>query len=130
MTRHDGRIGAAVPVFRVASVARSMVWYEDVLGFSPDPVGPPDDPSFAILRRDGVELMLQRVRAGVGGPRSATIAGGGWDVYIRVDDLQRLYDAIRTKVPGVGPIAVRVYGCKEFELADPDGHMVVFGQCG
>lgn len=93
MTRHNGRIGAAVPVFRVASVARSMAWYEDVLDFSPDPAGPPDDPSFAILRRDGVELMLQRVTTGVGGPRSARIAGGGWDVYIRVDDVQALYDA-------------------------------------
>jgi catechol 2,3-dioxygenase-like lactoylglutathione lyase family enzyme len=130
MTRHDGKVGAAVPVFRVANVARSMAWYADVLGFSPDPVGPPADPVFAILRRDGVELMLQRVSTGVGEPRSATTAGGGWDVYIRVDDVQRFYDAIRARVPDVGPIATRVHGCREFEVGDPDGHRVVLGQCG
>jgi hypothetical protein len=54
------RILDAVPVFRAASVARCARWYADVLGFSVDAVGPPDDPVFAILRRDGVELMLQK----------------------------------------------------------------------
>ena len=52
---------AAVPVLRVASVAQAMTWYRDVLGFQSDPVGPAADPVFAILRRDGVELMLQKV---------------------------------------------------------------------
>ena len=47
-----GTIDATVPVFRVASVARSMAWYADVLGFEADAVGPPGDPVFAILRRD------------------------------------------------------------------------------
>ena len=126
----NGTIDSAVPVLRVASVARSMAWYEDVLGFSADPVGPPDDPAFAILRRDGVELMLQKVRAGVGEPRSAAIAGGGWDVYLRVDDVQALHDAIRTKAPGIGPIEVRVYGCRECVLTDPDGYALVLGECG
>jgi uncharacterized glyoxalase superfamily protein PhnB len=130
MTRFSGGIEAAVPVFRAASVARSMEWYEDVLGFSSDAVGPPHDPVFAILRRDGVELMLQKVIAGVGEPRSAGAAGGGWDLYLRVDDVQAVHDAVREKVPEIGPIVARVYGCREFELADPDGHVVVLGQCG
>ena len=39
---------AAVPVFRVASVAKSIVWYRDVLGFTADPSGPPGEPVFAI----------------------------------------------------------------------------------
>jgi hypothetical protein len=57
MTGYTGMIDAAVPVLRVASVAKSMAWYHEVLGFSGDAVGPPQDPLFAILRRDGVELM-------------------------------------------------------------------------
>ena len=128
---YAGMLDSAVPVFRVASVGRSMKWYETVLGFSPDPVGPPDDPVFAILRRDGVELMLQRVNPrGVGEPRSATKAGGGWDVYLRIDDAQAVREAVQSKVSEVGPIEMRPYGCKEFVLADPDGHVIVLGECG
>ena len=49
----------AVPVLQVANVATSLRWYVDVLGFTPDtfPKTPPY--SFAILRRDGAEIMLQ-----------------------------------------------------------------------
>ena len=49
----------AVPVLQVANVETSLRWYVDVLGFKPDtfPSSPPY--SFAILRRDGAEIMLQ-----------------------------------------------------------------------
>ena len=120
---------AAVPVLRVASVARAAAWYEAVLGFHADAVGPREDPVFAILRRHGVELMLQRVRAGVGPSRSATSAGGGWDVYLRIPDAQAAWEAVRTHVPDVGPIELREYGCREFTVIDPDGHVVVLGDC-
>src|SRR6185503_8819541 len=122
-------VGSAVPVLRVASVARSIGWYGDVLGFSGDAVGPPTDPVFAILHRDGVELMLQKVRHGVGSPRAAT-AEGGWDVYLRVDDAEAFRQAVRSRVPDVGPIQEREYGCREFVLRDPDGHAIVLGECG
>jgi catechol 2,3-dioxygenase-like lactoylglutathione lyase family enzyme len=123
-------IAATVPVFRVASVARSMDWYAGVLGFEADAVGPPGDPVFAILRRDGVEIMIQKVQRGVGEPRGAAQAGGGWDLYLRVDDTRALREAVRAKIPGVGAIVLRPYGCHEFEVTDPDGHVLVLGQCG
>ena len=49
----------AVPVLQVADVEISVRWYADVLGFTPNtfPANPPF--SFAILRRDGAEIMLQ-----------------------------------------------------------------------
>jgi hypothetical protein len=49
----------AVPVLQVAGVEISVRWYADVLSFTPNtfPANPPF--SFAILRRDGAELMLQ-----------------------------------------------------------------------
>jgi uncharacterized protein (TIGR02246 family) len=115
---------SAVPVLQVASVARSMAWYHDVAGFAADPFGPPDEPVFAILNREGVELMLQRQQ----GP--ARPAGEGWSVYLRVADVNALHAAIKSKVPDVAAIQDRVYGCREFTLGDPDGHVIVFGQCG
>src|SRR2546423_154327 len=49
----------AVPVLQVANVETSLRWYIDVFGFAPDtfPKSPPY--SFAMLRRDGAEIMLQ-----------------------------------------------------------------------
>ena len=130
MGKMKGKITSAVPVFRVASVARSATWYTEILGFVADSVGPKDDPVFSILRRDGVELMVQKVIDGVGAARSAATAGGGWDAYIRVDDVEVFRTAIQAKLPAVGPIVGREYGCRELALTDPDGHVVVLGECG
>jgi catechol 2,3-dioxygenase-like lactoylglutathione lyase family enzyme len=129
-SRERATVLDAVPVFRVASVRRSAAWYSGALGFAADAVGPPDDPVFAILRRDGVELMLQKVAPGIAGPRAAAPGGAGWDAYIRVDRADAAREAIRSNWPDVGPIEERAYGCREFTVTDPDGHALVFGECG
>jgi catechol 2,3-dioxygenase-like lactoylglutathione lyase family enzyme len=123
------RILSAVPVFRVASVSRSAAWYAEVLGFTPDSAGPPADPVFSILRRDGVELMLQKAQGGIAQPRGAG-PSGGWDVYLRVEDVTAFRTALQAKVHDIGPILLREYGCRELTLNDPDGHVIVLGQCG
>jgi hypothetical protein len=33
-------------------------------------------------------------------------------------------------VPDVGPVVAKEYGCREFVVTDPDGHLLDFGQCG
>ena len=73
-------IYSAVPVLRVANVARSAAWYAAVLGFTGD-----------------AEAFRARVQA---------------------------------LVPDVGPIEDREYGCRELAMLDPDGHVVVLGECG
>jgi uncharacterized protein (TIGR02246 family) len=123
-------IQAAVPVFRVSSVARSIAWYREVLGFTADPFGPSDNPSFAILRRDGVELMLMRSSGAAGEVRSSARASEGWDAYIRVTDVHGFRAVIQRHVADVGPITRKEYGCQELVLADPDGHVLVISQCG
>jgi uncharacterized protein (TIGR02246 family) len=120
------QVHAAVPVFQVSSVARSAAWYRDVLGFTADPFGPPDDPVFAILRRDGVELMLQK-QCGDARPRHS---GLGISAYIRVRDVRQVREAVSARVPDVKPVVTREYGAQEFDLTDPDGHVLVLGQCG
>ena len=53
------RFERAVPVLQVADVSRSIDWYVAAFGFDPDPFPPNPPYSFAILRRDGAEMMLQ-----------------------------------------------------------------------
>jgi uncharacterized protein (TIGR02246 family) len=122
-------IHAAVPVFPAASVARSIVWYRDVLGFGSDPFGPPDDPVFAILRRDGAERMLQKAHGESGTVRAAP-SEEGWNAYRRVADIHAVREAVLVRAPDASPIVMREYGCQEFNLTDPDGHVLVIGQCG
>ena len=101
-------IYSAVAVLRVANVARSAAWYAAVLGFAGDSVGSPADPVFAILHREDVELMLQKVRPGIAAPRAR----------------------VQALVPDVSAIEDREYGCRELALLDPDGHVVALGECG
>ena len=120
---------SVIPVFRVTNVARLIPWYQDVLGFSADPFGDPANPSFAMLCRDNVEIALQKVGADVGESRSATSGGGGWDAYLRIYNVREFWEAVRAKSPGVGPITTAEYGCQEFVVTDPDGRVIVLGEC-
>ena len=38
--------------------------------------------------------------------------------------------AFQALVPDVGAIEDREHGCRELALLDPDGHVVVLGECG
>ncbi|VTR91203.1 : Glyoxalase_2 [Gemmata massiliana] len=70
--------------------------------------------------------MLQKVATGTQAPGAI---GSGMSAYIRVLDIGAIRDAVAGKVPGVGPIQQRQYGCREFTVTDPDGHVLVFGEC-
>ena len=48
---------------------------------------------------------------------------------IRVTDVCSLREVVRTHVPHVGPVLAKEYGCREFAVTDPDGHLLVLGQC-
>src|SRR5262245_46146424 len=77
--QHIMAITQAVPLLRVANIARSIEWYREILGFvgEPFPAAPPHE--FAILRQGHIELMLRRGSPPVRSkPRQYD-----WDVYLR-----------------------------------------------
>jgi hypothetical protein len=41
-----------------------------------------------------------------------------------------MYEAARAHLLDVGTIVQKEYGCQEFTLTDPDGHVLVIGKCG
>lgn len=53
-------------------------------------------------------------------------------VYIRTDDIERLYQSIMIdKTIGIHPaghLAVKPWGQKEFSIVDPDNNLLTFGQ--
>lgn len=115
-------LSLAVPVLRVADVARSIVWYRDMLAFAGDPfpASPPHD--FAILRQGPVELMLRR-----GSPPSRPQPKQcDWDVYLRREGtlFREVYEAFKTRGIVTRRLERMFYGLAEFEITDPDGYVI------
>lgn len=120
-------IMSIVPVLLVRDVQASAAWYRDQLGFRFERFwGEP--PSFVILWRDAIEIMLRQCPDGVRPHRE--VAGGMWDAYLRVPDI----DALRRELERRGVPICRgpekmFYDCIGLEVADPDGYALCFGQC-
>ena len=84
---------ATIPVLQVSNVARSVQRYKDVLGFDGSAFPEQEPYTFALLCRDGSELLLQWVN-------EAPVTRG-WVVYIRVtgNRLLDLAEYVRTRLP-------------------------------
>jgi catechol 2,3-dioxygenase-like lactoylglutathione lyase family enzyme len=117
----------AVPVLQVQDVARSIAWYTNVLGFSANPF--PDHPpySFAILRLDGVELMLQCQEDD---SSRHTSPRPGWAVYLRMKGgrLLELAEVVRNHTSILRGPERAFYGQVEFEVADLDGYRLCLAE--
>ena len=116
------------PMLMSNDVPRSIAFYTEVLGLEVegrmDSVG---KSGFASLVKGRVHLMLASptyVPAGVRVegrfPQSV--------YYFYVDDIEGLHRRAREHGQQPTDIEQRFYDQREFELVDPDGHVLVFGQ--
>lgn len=114
--------------FVVSDVFRSAEYYRDVLGFSFDTFFG-DPPSFVIMRRDGVALMLKQL-AGARAQRADEGAPAFLDAYFWVDDLAVLADELRRRGADfvVDPTERPIYQGRDFYVRDHDGRILCFGQ--
>jgi hypothetical protein len=117
-----------VPVFTVADVGATMKWYQENLGFWTDPFPSEEPYVFAILFRDHIEIMLQRLENYQRPDIYATRLGGVWDAYIRMTEVEKFYEMIKEEVTIVKPYRQQPYGAWEFEVRDPNGYLLVFGE--
>jgi len=116
------------PVFSVADVGATIKWYQDKLGFLSNPFPAQEPYVFAILFRDNIEIMLQRV-AGYQKPDTYdSRVGGVWDAYIRSVRVKELYEGVKDDVPILKPLRQQPYGAWEFEVKDPNGYVLVFSE--
>lgn len=119
---------AITPVFTVADIGATMNWYKTKLGFRTDPFPDHEPYVFAIVFRDNIEIMLQRVVDYEKPDVYRTRSGGVWDAYIRSTDVKALYEAIKDEVTIVQPLRQQPYGAWEFEVKDPNGYVLVFSE--
>lgn len=114
--------------FSVADISATIQWYEEQLGFIGDPFPHREPYVFAILRRDDVEIFLQRIVDYEKPDLYNRRSGGVWDAYIHVEGIQDLYESVREEATIVQPLRQQPYGAWEFEVKDPNGYILVFGE--
>ncbi len=108
-------------VFTVTEVAAALAFYRDRLGFSVGFVmGEPAD--YAMVQRDSVCLHLMPAAWGKGG-------AGASSVYVFTPAVDALHAELlgRGATVALGP-QDEPYGMREFQLRDPDGNALTFGQ--
>ncbi|MEO1160531.1 MAG: VOC family protein [Pseudomonadota bacterium] len=111
----------AMPVLQVSDLSASVDYYNR-LGFATNGIwGEPA--TFAIMQRGDVSIALQLLRA------EKMPVNTHWAAYIYVDDAR----AVHTEFQAAGieisrPPEEAFYGCLDFDVADPDGHLLAFGQ--
>jgi hypothetical protein len=116
---------SAAPTFAVDDVGATARWYADNLDFSIFPFPLAEPWVFAILVRDGVELMLQRIEGYRKPDLRRLRPEGQWDAYFRIEGVDELYDAAREREIAM-PLTKQRYGDTEFEVLDPNGYVLVF----
>jgi predicted enzyme related to lactoylglutathione lyase len=115
------------PVLLVSDLERSVAYYRDRLGFDTELYG--DPPNFASVGRDNATILLALTDEPERIVPHWHVVENMWNVYIRVDDVDRLYAEIQERG---APIDYTIYdaphGFREFGVQDPDGHDIAFGQ--
>jgi uncharacterized glyoxalase superfamily protein PhnB len=74
--------------------------------------------------------MLQQLDGYVKPDVYAECGGGVWNVYVNTVDVAALYGALsqRTDVKIIQHLRRQPYGQTEFEVADPNGYVLVFAE--
>lgn len=108
------------PRLPVTDLGRTMAFYRDRLGFRPSVLWPAQEPTFAILDRDGTSVGFFPIDEA----RGQTM--GYAELYIRVSDVEKLHAGLDDDVPIEWGPEVYSYGCREFGIRDPDGYLLIF----
>lgn len=121
------------PLVQVFDMPRSVAFYRDVLGFEVVTTSPPrgrDDFDWGLLRRDGIDLMLNTAYEMDDRPPrpdpTHVATHGDTAFYFGCPDVDAAYAELREKGVATQPPAVAPYGMKQLYLKDPDGYTICF----
>ena len=119
------------PNMMVEDVRNTLLFYQDILNFRVVMTLPESAPfDFAIVQRDGVELMFQsRQSLSENVPILAGSAiGASQTFYIEVDGINELYQQLRDKVEIVVDLHTTFYGTQELYFRDINGYILSFSE--
>lgn len=121
------------PLLQVFDMRKSVEFYRDVLGFEIVANSPPRPEvlfHWALLRRDGIELMLNTAydegeRPPVPDARRAA-AHDDVTLYFSCPNVDAVYAGLRAKGVAKDEPKVAPYGMKQLYIKDPDGYGLCF----
>jgi catechol 2,3-dioxygenase-like lactoylglutathione lyase family enzyme len=116
------RFARVVPRLPVADLQGSVDWYVDVLGFTCGNMWPEEDPTFAIIERDGVAVQLYVTDTLVD-----TDIGNAM-LSFDVSDATALHKDVEAKAAIDWGPEVYWYGRREFAVTDPNGYMIILSE--
>ena len=120
------------PILFVEEVEPGVKFWTERLGFKKTVEVPDGDKlAFAIVVKDGVELMYQTyATADRDDPVAALMVRKGPSfLYVEVQDVTLAHAAMQGENVVV-PMHDTFYGAKEFSVKDPAGHLITFAQQG
>lgn len=123
------QIQAMAPLLQVFDLPASIAFYRGVLGFEVAQSDGPGEPrDWALLRRNGVELMLNTAYESHARPSAPdparTAAHRDTCLYLGCPDVDAAYAHLRAVGVRAQEPVVQAYGMKQLYLADPDGYGV------
>ena len=123
-------LSAISPLFVVSDLQQALTFYRERLGFDVTHQSPADNAFFAIVARDGVQLMLKVVAEDVAAlPNRSRHPYARWDAYVHVPDPDALAAEFRDRgATFSAPLADTDDGLRGFELLDHDGYLLFFGR--
>ncbi len=127
MTRPD--MTAISPCFIVSNVDETIAFYTDKLGFETRFTAPEQDPFFAIIGRDGVQIFIKSDRDVAPLPNHMRHHYMGLDAFVYVPDP----DALAAEFGEHGaafrkPLEDTHDGLRGFQIEDPNGYVLFFGR--
>jgi uncharacterized glyoxalase superfamily protein PhnB len=116
------------PMLICADVQASIKFYTDVIGLEVDErMDDVGKSGWASVGRDGVHLMLASPTYFPDMPKVNDRYYQA-QYYFYTDELDALREHIKAKGAETTEIIEQSYGMREFEMVDPDGHILIFGQ--
>jgi uncharacterized glyoxalase superfamily protein PhnB len=112
-------------------IDRALTFYRDVLGFEVAVTVPEAPPLvFVWLKRDDVNVFVNDSKAvHEETPVESLVVGqSGVALFVHVEGVAELWEALRTKTHVVMPLKDQWYGQTEFSITDPDGYVITFAE--
>jgi catechol 2,3-dioxygenase-like lactoylglutathione lyase family enzyme len=120
---------AISPCFIVGNVRTSTAFYCGKLGFETTFAEPQDDPFFAIIRRDGAQILMKSLEGVAPVPNAIRHPWARWDAFVYAPDPDALAADFATRdVTLSKPLEDTHDGLRGFEITDPDGYVLFFGR--
>jgi predicted enzyme related to lactoylglutathione lyase len=104
----------------VNSLEESLAFYEGLLGLEVQSINAEAEPPMATLRAGTLKITLAQQL------ETMLRRGRGVHFFIGVEDVDSLYDKLRTKAPGIQPPADEGWGGRFVTLEDPDKYRFFF----